>query len=723
MAFPLLPLLLFSLNILLGTKATLRAEEGIPERPVEVALQRFGQHHLAFTMRHHPHWHTYWKNPGAAGLPTEIKIQGLEVEPLEWPAPQTHREQGGVITFGYEGEITRFFKVQRVVSEKIEISARWLVCRHICIPGQIKINARWPRGKGVGNLTPPNPFEVSAKDLRTRMEQLPRSVAWPHDLELQLLKGESKNGLSLLYRRPGQNGTLPAGSDLLTPFSHPLLTLKHEQLKYDGQGIHGRLDAEWDGEYKEPPLALPTNGQFPSPLKLKFLYRASNAQALIIERAFSSFQIEGNTQLLKEFEQLPSTAAPFPPASANRHLLFYLLLAFVGGLILNIMPCVLPVISLKLFHLVGHADESPRMILKHNFFYTLGTIGTFVVLGLVTIALKAAGVSVGQGFQMQSPHFVSVMAVFLFLLGLNLFGLFEFRTPGGKVLGDLEIKRGVWGDLASGILATILATPCSAPFLGTALTFALATDQSAAIILLVFSFVGAGLAFPFIATGLFPKSIALLPRPGAWMEQLKRFLGLTLFLSVLWLLDVFTALVDASTSVIQLHTALLLLFFAFYLRKKITTNFYAQGFFFALSLALLLQMHFQELPRYTSSQTMAVGELDWRPWSRQQMQEHKERGRLTFINFTAKWCLTCKVNEKLVFDTRAFKALVKDKNIALLKGDWTKYDPQIGDFLKENGFVGVPAYFLQTPMGQLIPLGEVITHQKILRHIEKLDSP
>ena len=695
------------------------AEPDVPERLVEVALQRLDQHTLAFTMRHHPHWHTYWKNPGAAGLPTEIQIEGLDLEELEWPTPQTHREQADVITFGYEGEITRFFEIKEVLSEKVELKARWLVCRHICIPGEIKINALWQKNGTLRNISPANPFEVTEQELRQRRSNLPAPAEWPNDLEIKLLKGTKDKNLSLLYRRPG-DFTLPEGHDLLIPFSHPLLTTGYEQLKLGISDMRGRQDIEWDGEYKEPPIAFPEKGKFDSPLKLKFLYRASADRVLVLEKAFASFQMEG-TQLLEEFEQIQSKTADAPPTRTNRHFLFYLLLAFVGGLILNVMPCVLPVISLKLFHLVGHSDESPRMILKHNLFYTLGVVATFLLLGLVIIALKASGESVGWGFQLQSPHFVAIMAVFLFVLGLNLFGLFEFHTPGGKVFGDLQIKQGVWGDFSSGVLATILATPCSAPFLGTALTFALASDQSAATILCVFSFVGLGLAFPFIVTGFFPKSISLLPRPGAWMEKLKKFLGLTLFLSVVWLLDVFMSLVDAGTPVIQLQTALLLIFFAFYLRKNITKNTYMQGTFFAIPALLLLQIHFCELPNPIFGSVQSSLRLDWIPWSREQMQKQKEQKNLVFINFTAKWCLTCKVNEKLVFNTRAFSDLAKDKKMTLLKGDWTKRDPQISDFLKENGFVGVPAYFLQSPSGQLIPLGEMVTYQKILQQIETLD--
>ncbi len=707
---------LFLLNIVLSW--SLFAEPEVPERLVEVALQRLDQHYLAFTMRHHPHWHTYWKNPGAAGLPTEIQIEGLDVEELEWPAPQTHREQADVITFGYEGEITRFFKVEKVLSEKIELKARWLVCRHICIPGEIKISALWPKKGALSNIGPANPFEVSEGELRQRRGKLPTPAAWPGELEMKLLKGTQKNALSLLYQRPGDLD-LSKGHDLLTPFSHSLLTVGYEQLKRGISEMRGRLDIEWDGEYKEPPIAFPENGHFASPLKLKFLYRASPDRVLVVEKAFASFATD--TQLLEEFERLPSQTADRPLTRSNRHFLFYLLLAFLGGLILNVMPCVLPVISLKLFHLIGHSDESPRMILKHNLFYTLGVVSTFLLLGLVIIALKASGESVGWGFQLQSPHFVGLMAVFLFVLGLNLFGLFEFHTPGGKVFGDLQIKQGVWGDFASGILATILATPCSAPFLGTALTFALASNQSGTTILLVFTFIGLGLAFPFIVTGLFPKSISLLPRPGMWMEQLKKFLGLTLFLSVVWLLDVFISLVDAGPPVIQLHTALLLIFFAFYLRRFMTKNIAIQGAFFAIPMLLLLQIHLRELPNPIFGSVQSDQRLDWTPWSREQMQKQKEQGNLVFINFTAKWCLTCKVNEKLVFNTRAFSELARDKKMTLLKGDWTKRDPQISDFLKEHGFVGVPAYFLQGPSGKLIALGEMVTYQKIYQQIEALD--
>jgi thiol:disulfide interchange protein DsbD len=388
-----------------------------------------------------------------------------------------------------------------------------------------------------------------------------------------------------------------------------------------------------------------------------------------------------------------------------------ILFAFIGGLILNLMPCVLPVISLKLFGLIVHRDETQKQILKHNMAYSFGVISSFWVLAAVVLAIKSTGDQVGWGFQLQSPHFVFIMATIIFVMSLNLFGLFEFITPGGRKLGNTQMKKGISGDFVSGVIATILSTPCSAPFLGTALTYAFTT--SSLNIFLLLTFVGLGLSFPFILTGFFPSLIKFLPKPGHWMEKLKYILGFTMLLTFVWLYDVLGSLININEYNFKLLFFYSLIFFAFFLRKKITKRFGFNLIIFSIVIILgwnvLSQGTLSSTPNMDSKAT--ISEYNYGKWSPEKVKSLK--GQYVFIDFTADWCLTCKVNEKLVIKTDSFSNFVKENKINVLIGDWTKRDNTITSFLQSYGVVGVPAYFLVKPNGEVLHLGETISISKI----------
>lgn len=719
------------------------ADDTIPEKPVETALQTFtyqGQQIFALSYKNAPHWHTYWKNPGDAGLPTEIKPENFKIEEYPWPVPQRFIEKGDILAYGYGGSYTRFFKLTETQGTQLKLSSNWLVCKHICIPGKVDIQGTY--AEGLLTEVTPQDFTLSNDELIRRFELLPTKEPWPETLDLVLKKGAEDNQLVAYY-----NFTNPGGKELfqplglLTPYRQKLLDIQRERLYKNRQGtLFGKMVIAWDGEYVDPVVPFPSGGTFSEPVTLKFLWQNPvDEKVVIIEKQFSSFDVTGGDAIESlmstmtfiqpqnptedKGEEVGTSSQSEAPAPVGTGFLGMLLFAFLGGLILNIMPCVLPVISLKLFGLVVHSDESHKSILRHNVFYTLGVLSTFLTLSLAIIVLKSTGENVGWGFQLQSPVFVSLMIAVLFIFALNLFGLYEFQTPGGKVLGDVQIKKGVVGDFLGGVLATILSTPCSAPFLGTALTFAF--TSSTAEIIITFQAIGLGLAFPFLMTGLFPKSIKFLPKPGLWMESVKKFLGLTLILTALWLVDVFLSLTSGNLPLLKLLTGLIFLFFAFYFQKNISQKKSWRAVFFIIALLpfyFLYSRPFQVEGSHAGagdliSEKNSSGKILWEPWSEKKMQEFQSQGETVFIDFTAKWCFTCKVNEKLVLETNGFKELVQDKNIKLLLGDWTKYDPVIGAFLKKHGYVGVPAYFIQKPDGTLIKLGETITLSKIKENL------
>ncbi len=719
-------------------------EETIPSTPVKFTastLEYQKDNYLVLSYKNHPHWHTYWKNPGDAGLPLKFEFEfngkKQELSSLEWPTPKKYIEEGNMLAFGYSGDYSIFFKLpSELQNTKYNIKSNWLVCKHICIPGKGEISGEI-KNSSITTIIG-NTHEVANEKLTERLKNLPKETEFPSKLDIVLAKamGQEDNKLVLYYNLTElNNNKINLEKNILTPFPHEPFNFIREKLFKDKKGnYYAKYSIEWDGEYMEPELPLPQDGNFKDPYKLKFLYaNPMTGKTDVISKTFHSFSLtaaerfEKFTELLTPIEtNLTDSAKKSSDSSSDTtnsegSIFTYLFLAFIGGLILNFMPCVLPVISIKLFGLIQHRSESNSRILKHNLSYTLGILFTFAVLALAIVLFKQAGEQVGWGFQLQSPIFVLTMIFVLFVFALNMFGLFEFRTPGGSKLGSLETNEGFFGDFTSGILATILSTPCSAPFLGTALTFAFTSSNFT--IFAIFAFVGLGLASPFLITGIFPTTISFLPKPGMWMENLKKFLGLTLLLTTIWLIDVYSSLTDNVAGVmIKLNTALLLCFFAFYLSKKITKSKIWKGLFHILYIALFINIIMSPVSEKSNSQSVLLHEknahgLQWEKWSEEKMNTYSKEGKKVFIDFTAKWCFTCKVNEKLVIETQSFRDLVATENIHLLLADWTKRDEIIGSWLRKNGFVGVPAYFVINSEGKLINLGETISIDEIKKSL------
>ena len=671
---------------------------------------------LALNFENNSGWHTYWKNPGDAGLPISARFsidgKNLVLTPLEWPIPQKFREQGDIITFGYTDAYSLFFRTPEnfftlYKGKNLDISSELLLCKEVCIPQ--KKNLSIPVDIEYGK-------ELSAQKkakLENRLTSLPEAISVPVYLDITLGVNKSQKGFVFLYSL-SKNVTLRKKNlDILTPFPHNLFDFKHESLKKDKNGhIYGYMPADWHGEYAEPKIPLPQNGVLNPPQKVAFLFNDPITNRVsVIEKEFRFFSPKSSVQMEKFFFDLDNLdSRTNKGTSVFPGLLVYLLFAFLGGLILNIMPCVLPVISLKLFSLIKHSRNSHLNILKHNLSYTLGVLATFIGLGLTVSALKWIGVSIGWGFQLQSPHFISIVILVLFVLALNLFGLFEFITPGGQTLGQTKGLRGFGGDFANGVFSTILATPCSAPFLGTALTFAF--QSSAPVILLIFTFIGLGLSSPFIVIGLFPSLISFLPRPGRWMEYFKMFLGLSLLLAVIWALDIFNTQVGGRWPFMLLNIVMALTFFAFYFRAKISKNVYFSVLVFSLPILLFVNLLLSNLENQQKLESILSG--PWKTWSVAKTETYRKENKKAFIDFTAKWCLTCKINEKLVLETEEFQTYAKKNDIKLLLADWTTRDPVIGNWLNSQGVVGVPAYFA-VKGGKLIKLGETITLAEIKR--------
>lgn len=655
-----------------------------------------------------PKWHTYWKNPGDAGLPIKVSFfidnEEIKLKEKNWPTPKRYIEQGNMWAYGYGGKYSLFFELEPKYRDKeVKVIGEWLVCKDICIPGKVETSLKINE-KFIGKTD--NVF--SPKLITKQFNNLPINSK-EESINFFVSIGRNPKELALSYViEDVKKELINEKTNIVTPFPLSPLTYKHEEIHIDKKNrtLYGRIYIDWDGEYEDPVWELPKDGIFKESLKAKFLFNyPKNKNSRIINYKIKQFSITGDKALTKTFESFSQNSSN--DQKEKNSIFYFIFFAFLGGLILNLMPCVLPVISLKLFGLIAHSDESKSKILKHNLSYTLGVVFTFLILATVVLMLKISGDQIGWGFQLQSPIFVFIMLLVIFIMALNMFGLFEFITPGGKKLGNAQLKEGFIADFVNGILATILSTPCSAPFLGTALTFAFTTSNIN--IFLIFLSVGIGLSFPFILTGIFPSLIKFLPKPGMWMDKLKKILGLSLLLTSVWLLDVLFALIDSSLYGIYINTIIVLVFFVFYFWKYISKNRLIFIIILFLPISLLYKSFKMGAFEVVESENISSNKV-WKKWSLEKM--NKSKGT-TFINFTASWCLTCKVNKKLVLETEEFRDLVKVHNISLLEGDWTKRDEEITTFLRSHNIVGVPAYFIKMPDGEIISLGETITINKI----------
>lgn len=673
-----------------------------------------GKDLLAVTFENTKDWHTYWKNPGDAGLAIKVKFYVdnnlVALNDYPWPTPKRYIEQGNMWAYGYGEKYAFFYDLSpKFKNKEIKIVGEWLVCKDICIPGSRTIEF-------------PNKSDpiLSDSELKASFSNLPEFSEQDNQIKIYLTKTEVENQLALHYIIEDADFELVNSKiNILTPYHAFPFDYKHEEVFYDRENkqVFGRTLIDWDGIYEQPVWEVPESGIFEKPIKAKFLLNYPKGEnSKIITKTFQNFSTTDNRVLNQTYSNLQKVdfeQEAILKEEQSKSLFYYILFAFLGGLILNLMPCVLPVISLKLFGLISHANESRKRILRHNLFYTLGVVATFVLLATVVFALKQSGDQIGWGFQLQSPVFVFFMLILIFIMSLNMMGLFEFKTPGGTKLGGLAQREGVMGDFNNGVLATILATPCSAPFLGSALPFAFTTTTLN--IYIIFIAVGVGLSFPFIITGIFPNLVSFLPRPGVWMDNLKKFLGLSLILTAVWLYDVLSSLISMEYAGIYINTVLALTFFAFYFRRYISKRTSFNFLIFALPLLFIFILHninaFHTTP--TQVNIKAPGALNWENWTPEKMNQAKLSKGYTFINFTAAWCITCKVNKKVVLDSGKFKDLVKDNNIKLLEGDWTQRDDKITQFLLSYNIVGVPAYFMIKPSGKIVSLGETISISKI----------
>jgi thiol:disulfide interchange protein/DsbC/DsbD-like thiol-disulfide interchange protein len=652
---------------------------------------------VGLLLRMAPGWHTYWKFSGDAGLPTELKWKlpaGWKIGEIQWPIPLKTIDPGDIQTYGYENEILLIQEIRppsKVDNRSVKLSAdaSWLVCEKICIPGSTTLQLELP----ISTTSQAVNTELFARYRRL----LPQN--WP-----------GANAATANWSRAGSDLRLKVTSETLANYP----AIDFYPLPEQGAVIgHPTIESR---NKKEVVFRIPIESSEKNLSSIAGLFvfcQQPNGE----DRA--AWQIAG-----------PSIVSASRPA-ATRGIFTFLLFGFLGGIILNLMPCVLPVISLKIFGFIQHAGQSRQKILRSGLAFTIGIFAWFIALALLLIALKAAGREVTWGgFQFTNAYFVLALSVIVLVFALNLFGVFEISLPQSMTRGLLssaERKDDV-GSFFQGVFATVLATPCTAPFLGTALGFAF--SQSPAVIVSMFVAIAAGMSSPYLLLSAQPAWLRFLPKPGPWMLHVKQFMGFLLLATLLFLLYVLGAQ-RGLEGAIWVSCFLLVIGVACWMKGAFivpTATARQRAVVLMLILMLLLGSGLYFIGGKFRSTNLASADSrlrgDWQPFTLERLQAELDQGRAVFVDFTAAWCLTCKFNEANVLETAAVREAFQRYGIVKLKADWTNGDPTITKLLQQFGRPGVPLYVLYPAKSEKpIVFPELLTKSIVLEKLEATSHP
>jgi thiol:disulfide interchange protein DsbD len=638
-----------------------------------------------------PHWHTYWKYSGDAGLPTEIKWElpvGWKIGEIQWPIPLKMNDPGDIQTYGYSDEVLLMQEITPPPSindsnVKLTAAANWLVCERLCIPGSAKLALSLPVAT--------SPAAANAEIFARYRALLPQTQSGGDPI----IKDWKRSGSDLLL-------TL---SNVASLAKYPFIDLYPIP---NGNEVVGHPKVEARGA-DDVTFRIPFENAPPDRIR-----------GLIV--AGQNETDEHRTGLMFSGE-MKMSAASVPPTE-SRGLLGFLLLGFIGGFVLNLMPCVLPVISLKIFGFVQQAGQDRKKVLQSGLAFIAGIFVWFIALALLLIALKAAGHQITWAAQFTNPYFVLFLSVVVLVFALNLFGVFEISPPQFVMHVAGEAGHGNAGSFFQGVFATVLATPCTAPFLGTALGFAF--TQSSAVILAMFLAIAAGMSAPYFLLSAQPAWMRFLPKPGAWMERVKQFMGFLLLATLLFLLYVLGAQ-RGTDAVIWASSFLLVISIACWMKGSfltLTSSAATRAIALVLILVLVLGSGFYfigkkfRVSQLSSTATSPTG--DWQPFTPERLQTEIAQGHHVFVDFTAAWCITCKFNEATVLESAAVREAFKRNGIVKLKADWTNADPAITKILKQFGRPGVPFYVLY-PAGQSpITFPELLTKSLVLDKLETI---
>jgi thiol:disulfide interchange protein len=653
----------------------------IPGQPFEVGV----------LLEMAPDWHTYWEYPGDAGLPTSIAWtlpDGFLTGPIQWPLPYRVVEPGDIEVYAYKDRVlllTAIVAPAEIKEATVTLRAKvdWLVCAEICIPGTADLELSLPVST--------QSTAANAELFEQFRAILPAATAPPYKLTW------NRSGTSLDLNVSGLKGVKAVDLFPLPP--------KGEQVEHPKNG------SVRDGRAT---ISLGSSGDFRGVLVVES------------DEGRKGWLVSSSEKSAAAGATSPQIATPGANQPGLWQALFF---GFLGGLILNLMPCVLPVISLKIFGFIRQAGDHPERILRHGLAFVAGIFVWFLGLGVVIVALKFAGSEVTWAFQFQNPWFNFIISCIVVVFALNLFGVFEIVLPGRATtaLADASAQEGYAGSFFQGIFATLLATPCTAPFLGTALGFAF--SQSWLLILAMFGSVALGMSAPYFFLSARPGWMKLLPKPGAWMERVKQFMGFPLLATLLWLLYILGNQ-RGLDAVIWTCAFLLCLALACWIYGAFCGSLSSQRARVASLTVMLLLVLFGArsfLPGiFADSQVPAAakasgGGIAWEPFSQKELDGLLQAGKAVFVDFTADWCISCKFNERTAIDVPAVRQAFAKDGIVAMKADWTNANPEITAALKKFGRVGVPFYVLYPPgrPDQPIILPELLTEKIVLEALSK----
>jgi thiol:disulfide interchange protein len=624
-------------------------------------------------------WHVYWINAGDSGEPPKITWTlpaGITAGPMHFPIP-SRLPLGPLMDFGYEDEVA--FPVQITATKNLkpgpvhlDAKVSWLVCREVCIPGKAHLGLNLNVDPAA---TPAQPVGAIGEALG----QLPKPLS--SDMRASITGGKQEFVLNLVTGKPITDAEF-------YPFDPEQIANAAEQtIEPQPDGVRLRIT-------RAPELTK-------LPRELHGVVKLSDTEAYEI----TALVTPGEVPALAGHKQAAGAAEPTTIAAIG--------LAFVGGIILNLMPCVFPVLFLKGLSLVQSSNGERAHIRRHGLVYTLGILVSFWAIVAVLLALRAEGNQAGWGFQLQSPTFLAILAAGIFFFALSLAGLFDIGLSLTSVGGGLAQKQGYTGSFFTGVLATVVATPCTAPFMGAAIGFALA--QSGWVTFSVFTALALGLAAPYLLLSFQPAWTRILPRPGAWMEIFKQITAIIFFATVIWLTYVYGSLFGPSGQGVY-HAALLLACFLLLAVAGWVLGKWPARWASSIA-AVIIGVIALAVPLYQPKDTT----LTWQPYSQQTLDQARASGHPVFIDFTAAWCLSCQVNERVVLKSSDVQQQFRDNKVTLLRADWTQYDPEITKQLASVGRSGVPTYVLYPadPKAQADVLPELLTKDIVLTALKK----
>ncbi len=691
------------------------APQGVqPGQPLWVGLQ----------LTHQPEWHTYWRNPGDSGLPTQLELNlpaGITAGEVQWPLP--HKLKAGSLTnYGFENTVllavpltvSKQFKASATQTLDIQVHANWLVCRLECIPQEGDFALRIPANSS---------FVPQAAAFASVQAQQPQS--------LPRVKATARFDAQRLVLQVSGLPTTWHGKNLrVFPEAPELVDSATEQ--------HPSASQSWQGDVWTVKLPL-SNLRVTEPKRFDALLTdgdGAERQGFAVSAPLS--------QAWPAVSDLPTSATSVTPKNTAEgarglngllgvegFLGFALALAgaFLGGLILNLMPCVLPVLAIKFLGFAQHSRQH-RAHRVAGVSYTVGVVVSFLALGAGVLALRAAGEQLGWGFQLQSPGVVSVLAALFTLIALNLFGLFEFGQILPSRLASFQYKHPVMDALLSGVLAVAVASPCTAPFMGASLGLAMTLPTWQA--LSIFATMGLGLAAPYLLASFVPAVAKALPHPGPWMLTLRQLLAFPMLATVVWLLWVLGQQTSLDVAVLALGGLLLLAAFVWSLKLRgpaargLTWVLAAALAWGAFTFAQALQAPATNASAPASTPANPSDKPDlgasWQPWSDAAVAQSLAQGRPVFVDFTAAWCVTCQINKKTTLSNSALQADFVAHHVTLMRADWTRRDPAITAALTALGRSGVPVYVLYAQGRAPLVLSELLSEHQVRNALTNLPA-